>query len=160
MDKHALREQLKAIRSGLDNDFVQEASQMIAKKCLDIFSSHTIRQAHVYQTNPKWHEVDSAPLVEILKLAYPECEIEYPMIHSAANFPDREFDLIIVPTLGFDGDRYRIGLGAGWYDRFLQMQPNAFKLGVAYEAGFVEHVPRETHDIQLDVVVTEERVIT
>lgn len=66
--------------------------------------------------------------------------------------------LALVPGLGFDGRGFRVGYGGGFYDRFLP----AFKaaggvaVGVCREACFVPGgLPREGHDVPVDVVVTE-----
>lgn len=59
-------------------------------------------------------------------------------------------DLVIVPGLAFDSDRYRIGYGGAYYDTFLAKYPDAHKVGIFYPFQKVEHVPREDHDLQLD----------
>jgi len=72
--------------------------------------------------------------------------------------PTRLFDVILVPMLGFDSSCQRIGHGGGWYDRFLAQNPRALKIGVCFEDFKVAQVPRESHDIKLDYVVTEAQV--
>jgi len=72
-----------------------------------------------------------------------------------AGIPPRQFDLVIVPLLGFDDKGNRLGRGKGWYDRFLALQPKALKVGVALEIQRVESIPVEVHDVALDVVFTE-----
>jgi 5,10-methenyltetrahydrofolate synthetase len=70
--------------------------------------------------------------------------------------PTSKFDLIIIPCLAFDGDLCRLGWGGGWYDRFLAGQPEAMKIGLAYQNSLVEAgLPREAHDIPLDKIITE-----
>ncbi len=63
------------------------------------------------------------------------------------------YDLIIVPGLAFDKDQYRIGYGAGYYDAFLKDHPEALKVGIAYPFQIVAEVPREDHDIGLDLLI-------
>ena len=64
--------------------------------------------------------------------------------------------LILVPVLGFDRDCYRLGLGGGFYDRFLAGQASATTVGLAYDWAFVpEGLPREEHDVPLDRIVTD-----
>jgi 5,10-methenyltetrahydrofolate synthetase len=61
--------------------------------------------------------------------------------------------------LGFDPKTlHRIGYGGGYYDKFLAGQPEAKKVGVCYEAGKTGQIPMESHDIALDMVVTENQV--
>lgn len=67
-------------------------------------------------------------------------------------------DLLFVPCVGFDADGYRLGYGGGYYDRTLAGWPGAKKpvtLGIAYEACRTDALQRETHDIPLDLIVTE-----
>lgn len=68
-----------------------------------------------------------------------------------------EYDLIIVPTLGFDESLNRLGYGRGVYDTFLSKYREARKIGLAYESAKLEQIDIESHDVPLDVVVTEER---
>jgi 5-formyltetrahydrofolate cyclo-ligase len=69
-------------------------------------------------------------------------------------------DLLLVPCVGFDDARYRLGYGGGYYDRTLDAWPTAKKpvtVGVAFEAGRcgAGSIPHEAHDVPLDVIVTE-----
>lgn len=65
-----------------------------------------------------------------------------------------EYDLIIVAGLAFDKQGFRIGYGGGYYDTFLADQDAAMKVGICYPFQIVESVPVESHDIQLDKVVS------
>ena len=66
---------------------------------------------------------------------------------------------VIMPGVAFDKDCHRIGYGKGFYDRFMtQMSETGarfYKIGLAYECQLVDKVPYETHDISLDIIVTE-----
>jgi 5-formyltetrahydrofolate cyclo-ligase len=67
-------------------------------------------------------------------------------------------DLLFVPCLGFNAEGYRLGYGGGYYDRTLATWPGETKpvtVGVAYEACRIDTLPREAHDIALDMIVTE-----
>ncbi|BCJ87183.1 5-formyltetrahydrofolate cyclo-ligase [Effusibacillus dendaii] len=71
----------------------------------------------------------------------------------------QELDVVIVPGVAFDRKGGRLGYGGGYYDRFLpQLRPNALKIGIAYQLQMVEQLPMETHDIPLDLIVTEKSV--
>lgn len=61
---------------------------------------------------------------------------------------------IIVPGLGFDRRGIRIGRGMGHYDRALE-NFSGLKVGVCFENHFVDSLPAEEFDIQMDVVVSE-----
>jgi 5-formyltetrahydrofolate cyclo-ligase len=63
-------------------------------------------------------------------------------------------DLIVVPGLAFDERGYRLGRGAGYYDRFLAGQPYCYKLGFAYNFQVFPQIPAESHDIRMDGLMT------
>lgn len=61
---------------------------------------------------------------------------------------------LLVPCLGFNAQRYRLGYGGGFYDRTLEQHPRPVTAGVAYsclQASFAS----APHDVALDVVITE-----
>ena len=69
-------------------------------------------------------------------------------------------DMVIVPGIVFDLRKNRIGYGAGYYDRFLNSTgKDCFKVGVAFELQILNEIPAEAHDVRLDMIITEKRVI-
>lgn len=61
----------------------------------------------------------------------------------------------LVPGLVFDGEGYRVGYGAGYYDEFLQFYPG-YKVGLVRSVQVSSNpLPRTDHDIAVDVLVTE-----
>ncbi len=69
----------------------------------------------------------------------------------------RAGDVILVPALCYDVQRYRLGQGGGYYDRFLENCP-AVSVGIGRERLMPVSVPREAHDLPVDVLLTEARV--
>lgn len=67
-----------------------------------------------------------------------------------------EIDLVICPCSGFDEDGNRLGMGGGYYDRFLPQCKNAVKIAVAFEAQKLPHVHTEAFDVKMDAIITEE----
>lgn len=83
-----------------------------------------------------------------------------PKSDSIVKVEPAEIDLVIVPGVVFDRQKYRIGFGAGYYDRFLKkVGKDCVKIGIAFEFQMVERVPRLEHDIPMDIIVTEKRII-
>jgi 5-formyltetrahydrofolate cyclo-ligase len=83
-----------------------------------------------------------------------------PKKDSAKICDPEEIDLVIVPGVAFDINKNRLGYGAGFYDRFLKsVKPDCAKVGIAFEFQIFEAVPVEEHDIPLDFVITEERIL-
>lgn len=68
-------------------------------------------------------------------------------------------DLMFIPGIVFDIFGNRIGHGKGYYDRLLTSTNKALCIGLAYELQIVENVPVEAHDIKVDRIITEKRVI-
>ena len=71
-------------------------------------------------------------------------------------FPLNQIDLIFVPGVAFDQKGYRIGYGAGFYDRFLRQCPQAVWIGLAYEAQIVTDTYPQTWDVPLHQILTED----
>ena len=65
-----------------------------------------------------------------------------------------KIDCVIVPGAAFDKSGGRLGLGGGFYDRFLPRAVNAKKIALAYDFQLVENLPLESHDAKIDVVFT------
>ena len=67
--------------------------------------------------------------------------------------------VIIVPGLAFDENCQRTGYGGGFYDRFLVKHPGLVKVGVAYDAQIYNELETDEHDINVDMIITENRVL-
>ena len=70
-----------------------------------------------------------------------------------------DIDTIILPMLGFDGTGGRIGYGAGYYDRFLEKNPNLRKIGIAFACQEMEKLPVDEKDSPMDSIITENGVV-
>lgn len=65
-----------------------------------------------------------------------------------------EVDLFIVPGLSFDKNGYRLGRGAGYYDRMLaKANPKAKSIGIIFEELMQDQLPVDDHDMKLDKVL-------
>jgi 5-formyltetrahydrofolate cyclo-ligase len=78
---------------------------------------------------------------------------------AAARLQPEQIDLVLVPGLAFDAGGYRLGYGKGFYDRLLPSLRGAHSAGMAFELSLLPEVPREEHDIPVQRVVTEKRVL-
>lgn len=73
----------------------------------------------------------------------------------------KDLDVIIVPAVAYDKNCYRLGYGGGFYDRFLEnLRKDAVTIGIAFDLQIFDEVPKESHDAQLDYIVTESRILT
>jgi 5-formyltetrahydrofolate cyclo-ligase len=69
-------------------------------------------------------------------------------------------DLAIVPGAVFDAKGYRVGYGAGYYDKFFaHSSKQIYKIALAYSFQIVDEVPKDDYDIPVDCIVTERGII-
>ena len=155
MTKSELRRKLEAQRRALSPDEVAAASRAVLEELQRAVDWATVGYVHVYRSVAEWGELDTSALVAWLAEEHPHVEVVQPTLSKDQPFPEQQFDVILVPALGFDRDNNRLGLGGGWYDRFATHQPNATKIGVAYAWALIEDgIPVEPWDMKLDSVVT------
>jgi 5-formyltetrahydrofolate cyclo-ligase len=89
-----------------------------------------------------------------VKLAEGAMGIAYP-VGSAELAPDA----VLLPMNGWDGQGYRLGYGAGFFDRTLaSLARKPATIGVSYELARLETIHPQRWDIPLDYVVTERGV--
>ena len=81
--------------------------------------------------------------------------IRTPILSRAEILPPEALDLIFVPCTAFDAACGRVGMGKGYYDRYLPRCTRAVKLGIAFEAQRVPHAALDEHDQRLDAFITE-----
>lgn len=69
-----------------------------------------------------------------------------------------QIDCVIVPGAAFDVHGGRLGMGGGYYDRFLTLAVNAKKIALAYDFQLVNSLPLEPHDTRINAVMTPTRL--
>jgi 5-formyltetrahydrofolate cyclo-ligase len=69
-------------------------------------------------------------------------------------------DVVLVPGVAWDVRGYRIGYGAGYYDRSINaLRTQPVKVGLAYEFQLVPAIPTSRFDRKVEKIVTERRII-
>ena len=81
----------------------------------------------------------------------------------APRIPRNRIDALIMPLLGFDDDGQRLGMGGGYYDRYLQAArcrrlPRPLRIGLAFGCQHLSTLPSAPWDIRLHAAVTEHGV--
>ncbi len=75
--------------------------------------------------------------------------------------PPRRIDAVVVPGAAFSLAGARCGYGGGFYDAYLpRLAPGTPRIALAFEAQVVDELPCEPHDLRVDAIVTEARVIS
>lgn len=96
-----------------------------------------------------WEELESGPF-----------GIMAPFIREGEGDCLSEADLLLIPGVSYDVKGGRIGYGGGFYDRTLyKLAKLPFIVALAYEFQVLDEVPVLNHDIRVDVIVTEKRLI-
>jgi 5-formyltetrahydrofolate cyclo-ligase len=179
--KAALRIKAHDLRAALSHSAREEASRAA---CLHFFEGVPLAEGEVVAAYwPIRDEMDCQPiLVRLMDSGQPVClpvvigdgaPLELRLWEDGAALypagfgtlapedlaPKAEPDVILMPLLGFDDRGTRLGYGGGYYDRTLaQLARRPRLVGLAFAAQQVDHIPRDAHDIPLDVVVTENGV--
>ena len=173
--KNRQRNELLKKRGALNRSLILLKSALISRKLYFFLKRRDFSSIASY--SPYNNEVDPNLYLNPKDLYFPKVEspktysmsffkgtlvksfkgIKEPRIFKTKAFK-KDLRVIVVPGVGFDERGYRIGYGAGFYDRFLKGL-RAFKIGVAFECCIVGRVENTENDIPVDVVVTEKREI-
>ena len=185
--KREVRRALSEARRSLTPLERRERSRRIAALCKGIagFSSAEVVCSYVdFREEVETAELIAELLLEGRRVAVPVHEhgaarpLVFAEIHSLSEMvrnhfgilepprtaarlvPTAAIPLFLVPGLAFDPAGRRLGYGLGCYDRaFADAAPDALKVGLAFELQILESVPADPHDVRMDFVVTENRVI-
>ena len=175
MDKKQLRAQIRALKRAMTEEEICQRSQALGKLFRE---SDVYKNARtIYGYLPYNQEVRTVAMLEqaILdgkRVAVPKVygdemrfiyltdmtrvETGYAGIpEPVEDGPVAEDDtaLVLMPGLAFDPQGHRIGYGGGFYDRFLEREPNHPTLALCYEFQMLPHLETEEHDIPVDCVL-------
>lgn len=182
--KAEIRKRILGIRKGLTEDEVVSKSEAIVQKVIKtpeyeeadnillyadyghevmtrgIFDDAILRKKKVYFPKSDYltNTMEFYQVVSVRQLEKGYMGILEPKedIHSRYKFYSKEDTLIIIPGVAFDTSGYRIGYGKGYYDRYLVNKRQLSTMALAYACQIVDEIPKDTHDIKMDKVVTEE----
>ena len=89
-----------------------------------------------------------------VRLAHGPLDIPYPI-----DSPEVQPDAVLLPMNGWDTQGYRLGYGAGFFDRTLaSLAKRPVTIGVSYELARLDTIEPQPWDIPMDYVVTERGV--
>lgn len=71
---------------------------------------------------------------------------------------DNQLDVILVPTIAASPLGVRLGYGHGYYDKFLSKN-KINTIALTLEKQIVKSIPKTEHDVLIDWIVTEDRII-
>ena len=70
-------------------------------------------------------------------------------------------DVLIVPLVGFDKNKFRLGYGGGFYDRYISKmskQKKVLTIGFAFSFQEITKVPINEFDQKLDIILTNKGI--
>ena len=134
----------RAVRGEVSLDVLWEDAKSRGKRCVfPLCVTKTVMEAY----DPKGENAWKPGAFHI-----PEPDPENSMKVSP-----NEIDLCVCPLTVFDENAMRMGMGAGYYDRFLPKCTRADIVGVAFEAQKAEVLPADPWDRPMDIIYTEKR---
>ena len=71
---------------------------------------------------------------------------------------EKNISVILVPALAYDRQLYRLGQGAGCYDRFLP-ESSGVRIGVCFDAFLMDQIPHDSHDQPVHILCTQSQTI-
>jgi len=95
--------------------------------------------------------MDFIVVTDLSQVAKGYCGIPEP-IHDEP-LADDPTALVLMPGMAFDREGHRMGYGGGFYDKFLEREPNHPTLALCYEFQLLPHLETEAHDIPVDTVL-------
>lgn len=184
MDKQTQRRLMKAKLLLIDHATQAEMSSLVSKNLSQLLSSLNVIQQKI--CIGAFAPIAQEPRLDLLHSAELEKLTSYPafnqdlqvMIFKMSRWGDlvlkKDFGpeilgpaadalevtpgLILIPGLVFGANGDRLGRGKGFYDKYLSGY-RGIKIGICFGMQVVEMLPTETHDIPLDYIVTEEKII-
>ncbi len=93
--------------------------------------------------------------------------IPEPVVMQSRRVTLKDIELVVLPGTGFDTRGNRLGYGGGYYDRLLSYESRKLSrtdhlittVALAFEEQIGDNIPAEPHDIKVDMIVTDERLI-
>ena len=181
-----LRSRMIKARNSLSEDERIEKSRMICASVAGTEAWEKARRILVYKWTRgevKLDELEKTGREQGKELIYPLCVSDTEMIavlpgkgedawksgyygilepdeQKGKVIPPEEIDLVICPCSSFDCECRRMGMGGGFYDRYLPGCVNAYFTAVAFEVQKSLEIPADPHDIPVDCVITEKECYT
>ncbi|MBV7532034.1 5-formyltetrahydrofolate cyclo-ligase [Chitinophaga sp. sic0106] len=184
--KKDIRKHFLEQRLNLDESTAARLNAALLEQVLRIdFAPY--RYAHVFLPILEKKEADTWPVIEALKVRYPQLKwvlsrsdmqagtMEHLVWTPATTLAQNKFgitepqngepadlsliDVVFVPMLAFDTQGHRVGYGKGMYDRFLKLcRPDVQTIGLSLFEPIAEIPGTDPWDVPLRIVVTPEKI--
>ena len=175
MTKQELRNRIRAQKRAMTPEQIEEKSASLARQ---LYATELYQQAQtVYGYLPYNQEVRTVPILQQAlrdgkRVAVPKVygeEMHFLYIEDLSQVEKGSFGipepiadgpvatqedaLILMPGLAFDPKGNRMGYGGGFYDKYLQAQPNHPTVALCYDFQMLPRLDTEEHDVPVDLVL-------
>lgn len=182
MTKETIRDLMRKQKRQMSMIDIQQKSDDIFKKleCLPEWKEYSIVYCYVsynQEVNTKermWNWIEKGKTVAVPKVEGEQL-VFYAVRQKSDLLPgyqgilepvarepiEGKVGIMIMPGLAFDQKKHRMGYGGGFYDRYLERFPKSqfYKVACGYDYQLLEEIPTQEHDIAVDLIVTEHRII-
>ncbi len=181
--KKEIRQKMLALRRALSAHEKDEKSRGLTEKILSLTAYQEAKRILAYLSMPG--EADLDPLIRAALAAgkevyVPVCladkQMEAGRLRDMEHFvkgpyglrdlpkgyetiSPEEIDLVLVPGVAGAADGTRLGMGAGYYDRYLAQVPYEKRVLVLWDFQVVEELPAEPFDQFMAAIVTDKEII-
>lgn len=178
--KQSLRTKMRALRQALTPEQQKAAAESIIAPAITLIDKYHIQKVACYL--PFDGEISPLPLIKylwqkqvdvylpvlhpfsaghLLFLAYrPDTDlvenqfgIKQSKLLLSEILPLTELEMLFMPLVAYDKNGNRLGMGGGFYDRTLAMNPALIKVGLAHRCQQIEALPYEEWDIPLNYIL-------
>jgi 5-formyltetrahydrofolate cyclo-ligase len=182
MHKPSIRSDMLARRRQLPVEICRERSRRIQKRLLALPEFREAQRLALY--SPVRNEVATEEILRAAReagkaAAFPRVigqHLEFVLVTDASELepggfgipeprgsavvPLGSLDLLVIPGVAFDLAGHRLGYGKGFYDRVLHdPEERGTLVGLCYEMQLIDSLPAGVHDVRMDLLVTENRVL-
>jgi 5-formyltetrahydrofolate cyclo-ligase len=177
--KKILRRNILTIRNSLTPEDISERSRKIGETLFR--EKHFKKAKTVAFYIPKGNEVQTRDMMEHAiregkEILVPVTDSEVSMCEFTSFFDmvpgkfgvpepkhhvakDHAAEVVLVPGIVFGPCMHRIGYGKGYYDKYFKKNPKVFKIGMCYDFQVMDELPKHGHDIPMDLIITDKRLI-
>jgi len=180
VEKARLRRQLLDERDSLSQDFINITSKQIQDNLRKVDFFRNAKSIGCYysigsevRTQDILHEILNSgkelSLPQVVKndlvfrkiMSLSELERgNFSVMEPKENCPTiKKIDVIIVPAVALTSEGYRLGYGYGYYDKYLSSRKSK-TIALTYSKQIVRSFPHSDHDVRIDCIVTEDKIIT
>ncbi len=183
LNKQKIRRRLKKLRKMASAESRAGWDSMLFNSLTSLFDIAGLKESGIYIYVSTPDETDTRALIAYflengVPVAVPRCkgkDMDFYYIEKMEDLEPGTMDIdepkeycrkaenasapMIVPGIAFGTDGKRIGYGGGYYDRFLEREPDHLTVGICYDFQIIQNMPSEEQDIPVQHVVTPTMIL-